>query len=95
MLEDKQFPLPAVTVKTYNEQMKVIYDGIQTLKKLQEAKIDVSDTMTTLTNLYNEYRGKYETLLNDNKLSAAIDIDAINAAITALNKIFDVEGTQG
>ncbi len=95
MIEDKQFPLPAATVKTYNEQMKVIYEAIQSLKKLQEAKIDVSDTMTTLTTTYNDYRSKYETLLNNNKLSATIDINAINAAIKALNKIFDEEGTQG
>ena len=95
MLEDKQFPLPALTVKTYNEQMKVIYEAIQSLKKLQEAKIDVADTMTTLTTTYNDYRSKYEALLNSNKLSAHIDINAINEAIKALDEIFDEEGTQG
>lgn len=95
MLEDKIFPLPSATVNAYQEHMKTIKDGIDDLKKLQSVDVDVSDILKELNTLYNTYEIRFEALKNSNKLSNHVNLYAINAAITALNKIFDEEGTQG
>ena len=95
MIEDKIFPLPSATVNAYKEHMETIKDGIADLKKLQAVDVDVSDILRELNVVYNSYEIKFEALKNSNKLSNHVNLYAINAAITALNKIFDEEGTQG
>ena len=95
MLDDKVFPLPTTIVNTYEAHMATLKKGIQDLRKLQNANVDVSDILRELEADYNGYEIKYEVLKNSNKLSAHVDIYAINEAIKALDEIFNAEGTQG
>ena len=95
MLQDKQYKPSAAKVKTYEDNMKILEDTQLALQKLQTAGVPLDDEIKSVQNDISLYKGKYEALNKSLRLSSMVNISAYNAALTALSKIFDAEGTQG